>query len=132
MVSYKLITLLVGLSFSGFVGHCFVRLLNTTLRKYLPVEEESPAKLTSTLGVIERIIYTSCVLGGEKYYQYAGIFFGLKIAQRLIIFSKIDSPEKLKDAGQRANAYFICNILSLVFGVIGALLIHYLWNYGPK
>lgn len=129
-LSYKIVTFFLGLCFSGFFGHCIVRFVNGRLRNYLGLEEKQPAKLTATLGVIERIIYTLFVFGGAAYYTYAGIFFGLKIAQRLITYSKIDDAKILKDVGQRANVYFICNILSLGFGILGGILIRYLWNYG--
>jgi len=96
------------------------------------LEKKHSAKLTATLGVLERVIYSSCILAGENFYTYAGIFFGLKIAQRLIVFSKIDSPEKLEDVGQRTNVYFICNIVSLAFGIVSGIIIRYLWSYEPK
>ncbi len=131
-LSYKIVTFFLGLCFSGFFGHCIVRFTNSRLRNYLSLEEKQPAKLTGALGVIERIIYTLFVFGGAAYYTYAGIFFGLKIAQRLITFSKIEKSEQLKNVGERVNVYFICNILSLAFGILGGILIRYLWAYGPK
>ena len=131
-LSYKIATFFLGLCFSGCFGHCVVCFLNGRLRNYLGPEEKRSARLTGALGVIERVIYTLLILGGKDYYTYAEIFFGIKIAQRLITFSKIENSEKLKDVGERANVYFLCNIFSLAFGILGGLLIKYLWNYGPK
>lgn len=113
---------MLGLAFSVFLGHVATKWLNFGLRKYIGTKE-SPAKLTPTIGCIERATYT--VLGALQHYQYIAIFFGIKIAQRLITYSKITNDNELEKAGEHANVFVICNIVSLGFGILGGALILY-------
>lgn len=117
---HKLFIWMIGLAFSVFFGHIVIKWLNYGLRKYIGAKE-SCAKLTPTIGCIERAIYT--ILTVFQQYQYVAIFFGIKIAQRLITYSKISNDNELEKAGEHANVFVICNIISLSFGICGGLLI---------
>lgn len=116
---------LIILSFflAGILGHFLIYYLNRYLRFHVNLEEKEPAKLTPTLDVIERTIYCFLFLKGSVFYTYIGLLFGLKIAQRLIIFSKIEGSADLKDVGERANIFFICNVLSLLLSLCVGYLI---------
>lgn len=116
-----------GLLFSVLFGHVAVKYLNRILRGYInqkenPVERD-PAKLTPTVGCIERAIYTLLFVG--NYSNFIIIAFSIKIAQRLILLSKLDTYEKVRSAGERINVYLICNIVNLLFGLVGGWLIKY-------
>jgi hypothetical protein len=118
----KLLIWILGLTFSVFLGNIIIKRLNIRLRKYVGAKE-SVAKLTPTVGCMERAIYT--ILTALQQYQYVAIFFGIKIAQRLITFSKIENPKQLEEAGEHANVFVICNVISLAFGILGGMLILY-------
>jgi len=119
-VIFKLFIWLLGLLFSVAVGHFVVKWLNFTLRKHIGAELK-PVKLTSTIGCIERAIYT--ILTGLQQYHYIAVFFSIKIAQRFITYTKITNDEELKKAGRHANVFIICNIVSLCLGLLGGALI---------
>ena len=120
---HNLFVWLSGLLFSVALGHIVVKWLNFALRKYIGAEERL-AKLTPTLGCIERAIYT--VFTAFFSYHYVIVtFFSIKMAQRLITYTKIMNSDELKKAGQHANVFIICNIASLCFGIIGGALILY-------
>ena len=124
---YKIILFVLLACFLWVVAHWIVYFVNIALRNYLG-ETTRPARLTGTLGLIERIIYTVLSLFGKTAFPFIAAFFGIKIAQRLISFTQITDDETLTRVGERANAYLICNILSLVLGVAEGLLLQYLWN----
>lgn len=110
-----------GLLFSVALGHILVKWLNFALRKYIGAEEK-PAKLTPTLGCMERAIYT--VFTPFPSYHYVIVtLFSIKMAQRLITYTEITNGDVLKKTGQHANVFVICNIASLCFGIIGGVLI---------
>ncbi|MDD5429021.1 MAG: hypothetical protein PHI58_07315 [Candidatus Omnitrophica bacterium] len=111
-----------GLLFSVAAGHILIKWLNLALRKYVGTSEK-PAKLTPTIGCIERAIYT--IFTASHAYNYILVLFGIKIAQRLITFTKITTDEELEKAGQHANVFLICNIASLVCGLLGGALISF-------
>lgn len=113
---------LSGLLFSVVLGHIGVKWLNLALRKYIKTEEK-PASLTPTLGCIERAMYTILIV--LQQYNYVATLFGIKMAQRLITYTKITDGDELKKAGQHANVFVICNIASLCFGILGGALILY-------
>ena len=119
---YKLYIWSSGLLFSVVLGNIIVKWFNFILRRYIGAEEK-PAKLTPAMGCIERAIYTILTVFG--YYNFVVTFFGLKIAQRLITFTRITNDDELKKAGQHANVFLICNILSLGFGIFGGIIIRY-------
>ena len=114
---------LIGFLFSAVAGHFIIKCLAIKLRQYIGVEE-AIAKLTPTLGVIERLIYTGLAFYGKG--EWLLTFFGIKIAARVITFSKIENSAELENAISRLNVYFICNVLSLGFGVLGAVIIRML------
>ena len=118
-----------GLMFSVLFGHVMVKFINLQLRKYIndPKNsvEDKPAKLTPAIGCIERAVYSLLFVGNQPSFIIT--VFGIKIAQRLILLSKLDDYDKVKSAGERVNVYLICNITSLLFGLIGGWLIkHFL------
>lgn len=119
---HKLFIWMIGLAFSIFFGHVVIKWLNFGLRKYIGAKENC-AKLTPTMGCVERAIYT--IFAALQQYQYIAIFFSIKIAQRLITYTKIEKDDKLEEAGEHANVFVICNIVSLGFGICGGLLISY-------
>lgn len=116
----------LGFVFSVILGHFMVFHLNRYLRFHINLEEKGPAPLTPLLGLIERFIYTGLFSLGDEYYTYIAIFFGLKVAQRLVVFSRIENAEQLADMGKRLNVYLICNIISLIIGILGGGIIIYL------
>lgn len=118
----KVLIWMIGLAFSVFLGHLVTKWLNLGLREYIGAEK-NPAKLTPTIGCIERGIYTTLFVLHQ--YEYIAIFFGIKIAQRLITYTKITNGKELKKAGQHANVFVICNIVSLAIGILGGVLILY-------
>lgn len=120
---YSLFVWFSSLLFSVVLGHIVVKWSNFALRKYIGAEEK-PAKLTPTIGCIERTLYT--VLTVLNQYNYVVILFGIKIAERLITYTRIRTDEELKKAGQHANVFLISNLISLGFGILGGLLIRYL------
>ena len=119
---YNTFVWLSGLLFSVVLGNVGLKWLNLVLRKYIGAEDK-PAKLTPAVGCIERAIYT--VLMFFSSYNFIVTFFGLKVAQRFITFSKITNDEELKKAGQHANVFLISNIASLSFGIVGGIIIRY-------
>jgi hypothetical protein len=72
-------------------------------------------KLTATLGTIDRIIYSICFVLGE--YGAIGVWFGIKIATRLISYSTVSDSEGFKDEGERKNIYLLGNAISLLLGI---------------
>ena len=120
---HNLFVWLSGLLFSVALGHIVVKWLNFSLRKYIGAEER-PAKLTPTLGCIERVIYTVFTTFSSYHYVIVTLF-SIKMAQRLITYTKITNGDELKKAGQHANVFVICNIASLCFGILGGALILY-------
>lgn len=116
-----------GFLFSVVLGGVVVKYLNLWLRNYIGVEKEV-AKLTPTLGCIERAIYTLLYIFGG--YQFIAIWFGIKVAQKLVTFTKIENKienkELPKKVGERINVFLICNIVSLCFGILGGLFITHL------
>lgn len=112
-----------GLLVSVVLGHIGVKWLNFALRKYIGAEERL-AKLTPTLGCIERVVYTVFMIFPNYHYVIVTLF-SIKMAQRLITYTKITNDDELKKAGQHANVFVICNIASLCFGILGGALILY-------
>ena len=105
------------------LGHFFTKYTIRCLRKYIRVEIES-YKLTASLGCIDRIIFTILYVVGQ--YSLIAAWFALKIAHRIITFTKIEDKEKLRDTSERINVFIIGNIISLTFGIIGGVIIKFL------
>lgn len=116
----------LGFFVSIFIGHYVTRYINQGLRCHIGVELENN-KLTPTLGCIERAIYMLLFWSG--YITLIAALFGIMIAQRLIAIAKLEKPEGqdlFRKTGERINVFFISNFISLLFGILGGLIIKYL------
>ncbi len=123
---YNLFVWMLGLMFSISVGHVAVKYINKGLRKYIGASKDTPAKLTPTMGCIERAIYTTLTVFQQP--ALIATFLGIKIAERMITYTKLELPSDIEKAGEHGNVFIICNIISLGFGILGGLLILYLRN----
>ena len=85
-----------------------------------------PNRFTAALGYIDRIIYA--LFFAVQLYSVIGVWFGVKIANRLIGRSGIKSEEEYKEEGERKNLYLIGNVISLALGILGGILIKPLFN----
>ena len=117
---YDFIAWLAGLLTSVVLGHIIVKWANFGLRKYIEVGH-SPAKLTPTIGCMERGIYTLATV--FQVYGVIAAVFGIKMVERFITYSKIENEEDFKNAAQRINVFMICNVISLGFGMLGGIII---------
>ena len=115
--------ILAGILVSVALGHFFTKYTVRYLRKYIVVEPES-YKLTASLGCIDRIIFTILYVVGQ--YSLIATWFGIKIAHRIIRYSRIKTKEELRDTSERINVFLIGNIVSLTFGIIGGVIIKFI------
>jgi hypothetical protein len=87
-------------------------------------------KLTATLGLIDRIIYTICFL--LEQYNIIWIWLGLKVASRLIASTGVTGHEYIKE-GEKRNAFLIGNAISLSLGIMAGIIIkNYLISNYPN
>lgn len=122
---YNLFVWMSGLTFSICVGHVVVKYINKGLRKYIGAKD-TPAKLTPTMGCIERAIYTTLTVFQQP--ALIATFLGIKIAERMITYTKLESSSDIEKAGEHDNVFIIGNIISLGLGILGGLLILYFHN----
>ncbi len=102
------------------LAHYFIKDLADNLWLYIGMPRKRQ-RLTPTLGNIERFIYIFCYV--MEQYTFIGIYFGIKIAHRLILPSSAMSEKQLIERGERTNAFLIGNINSLFFGLTGGFLL---------
>jgi len=118
-----IVTWVLGFLFSVVVGNIAVKHLNLWLRSYIGVGKEV-ARLTPILGCTERAIYTLFYIMNQ--YQFIAILFGIKVAQKLVTITKLDTQKAVREQTEKINVYLICNIVSLIFGLLGGFIISWL------
>lgn len=98
----------------------------TVKRIWLYIKEEwKPNKLTATLGNIDRVIYAILSIFNQYYLIF--IYLSIKVIARITVHSSITKDEQIKEIGEKKNAFLIGNIFSLLLGIIGGLLIKFLY-----
>ena len=108
------------------LAHAIMEIILNILWKYLN-EPRNSHKLTASLGIIDRLVYAFCFALG--IYSFIGIWLGVKVASRLLptLFG-VNDEKAFKFEGQRKNLYLMGNIISLFLGVVGGLLIRFLFT----
>jgi hypothetical protein len=112
--------LAIGYSVSVILGALVIEWIMKFLRRRSDVlkEEKSGAKkdmyLVRWLGVLERFLYTSCIVVGYP----AGITAWMAIK----VITRWKSEQERWATISRANIYLIGNLLAILFGAIGGLL----------
>ena len=115
-----LVNILIGYSVSIILGGLLIEWIMQVLRshsKVLKSNKISPKKdmyLVRTLGLLERIFYTTCVVLGQP----AGIAAWLAIK----VLTRWGDEENRWANISEANIYLIGNLLSVFFGAGGGLL----------
>lgn len=117
----------LGLIMSSIVGHFIIKRCVCFMRRRISdSKNEESNRFTDILGIIERVLYSTFLV--MMQYKLIYLWFGLKIAQRMITYTKIHDENDLQKAGASANVYILGNLLSLGFGILGGLIIIFLLN----
>lgn len=128
----EFLILVLGLLVSIGMGGIVVKYLNAGLKRY--IGDERPCnKLTPTMSCIERFIYTLLFCNNE--YQIIAILFGLMAAQKIasvyVINKAKESKNRLslyREIMEKINVYFISSFVSLLFGILGGVIILNFWE----
>lgn len=114
----------IGIIIYFCIIHRYIEGLMDRLWPYIREgKPREPHKLTATLGTIDRTIYAICFALGKHTFVLIGVWFGIKVASRLVGFTKIENQEKFMEEGQRKNVYLIGNVISLTLGLSVGVLI---------
>jgi hypothetical protein len=119
-----IIRFILGYSVSMFVGTlvlwCVIdKCLWPRISKNHGIEEKKPS-LTMFLGILERALYTTAFI--LKLPAWIGIYLAMKVA----VGWRTSQTRK----GPSDNLYLIGNLLSILFGLIGAFIA--LWTFDIK
>jgi hypothetical protein len=112
--------LAIGYFVSVIVGAFVIEWIMRRLRKRSEVlkDEKGTAKkdmyLVRWLGVLERILYTTCVIFGQP--------LGISAWLAVKVITRWKSEQERWATISRSNIYLIGNLLTVFFGVIGGLL----------
>jgi len=103
-----------------YAAQTYIRNMSNTVWVYIG-KTESCHRLTAFLGNLEEMIYMLAFVLGQ--FSFIGVLFGIKIASRLIGFTKIEKTDDYIEEGERRNAYLIGNIISLGLGILGGIFL---------
>lgn len=109
-----------GYGLSVFVGAFVIEWIMRFLRKHSDVlkDEKGTGKkdmyLVRWLGVLERLLYTTCIVFGQP----SGIAAWLAVK----VITRWKSEQERWATISRSNIYLIGNLLTIIFGVAGGLL----------
>lgn len=95
------------------------------LYKYIDILRKEN-KLTAFLGILDRFIYAMGIV--LKQYTFIGVWLGIKIISRLTIHSDIKENNQIKEIGEKKNIFLIGNIVSLIIGIIGGLIVNFYYG----
>lgn len=118
----------LGYSFSVLAGHFFVlrfsRKAWTALGEMPKNETDMPYRWTSSMaGMVDRIIYTSSLLFSAK--EFIAVWLAFKIA---VQWKRWEDKNDLGKARASFHIFLIGTGLSLMYGVVGGLLVKWLNN----
>ena len=118
----------IGYIFSIFVGHLLVwrfsRKAWSALGEIPKDEIDMPYRWTSSLaGMVDRMIFTSSLLIPAK--EFIAVWLAFKIA---VQWKRWEDKDDLGKARASFHIFLIGTGLSLMYGVIGALIIKWLTN----
>jgi hypothetical protein len=118
----------IGYLFSIFVGHIFVlrfsRKAWSALGEMPKDEEDMPYRWSSSLaGMVDRIIYTSSLIFLAK--EFIAVWLAFKIA---VQWKRWEDKNNLGKARASFHIFLIGTGLSLMYGVIGGLIVEWLKN----
>lgn len=115
-----------GYFYSIFVGHWLI--LNFSRKAWealgeMPKNEiDMPYRWTSSLsGILDRVIYTSSLLIPAK--EFIAVWLAIKVA---VQWKRWDDNEDLGKACASFHIFVIGTGLSLLYGIVGALIIKWL------
>jgi len=110
--------LIVGYGVSLGIGHLVIwPLLTAIFRKISDTTQLSTARYAAAVGLAERAIYTTVVLSE-----------GIEAVGGWLILKAILEFKSSKRSMESYYAYLLGNALSLLFGLLGGLLILVLWK----
>lgn len=112
--------LAIGYCLSVFVGAFVIEWIMRYLRKHSEVlkDEKATAKkdmyLVRWLGVLERLLYTTCIILGQP--------LGISAWLAVKVITRWKSEQERWATISRSSIYLIGNLLTVLFGVVGGLL----------
>jgi hypothetical protein len=116
----------LGYLYSVWVGHWFVlsfsRKAWAALGEMPKNERDMPYRWTSSLsGIIDRVIYTSSLLFSAR--EFIAIWLAIKVA---VQWKRWEDKEDLGKARASFHIFIIGTGLSLLYGIVGALIVEWL------
>jgi len=125
---WELLYYAIGYFFSILAGHFFV--LRFSRKAWSALEEipkneiDMPYRWTSSMaGIVDRIIYTSSLLFSAK--EFIAVWLAFKIA---VQWKRWEDKDDVGKARASFHIFLIGTGLSLMYGVVGGLIIEWLKN----
>lgn len=114
----RILSFMLGYVISVGLGHIIISRIMKKLSKNHKIERGKYEPLPGKLGILERILYTSVLVAGFK--EFIVFWLLAKVGAGWIWQIR---PRKIGDPGANYNIFLIGNLLSLLFGGLGALII---------
>jgi hypothetical protein len=124
------ISWILGLTVSLLIGHIIsylvVKHLRVKINRWVDDEGLRYTRFTSLLGILERLLYTICIVFDVKFL--IGVWLAIKMAGRWAPRDSLwGEYSREDDLAQRARGaiavLLIGNLLSLLFGIAGGVII---------